>query len=100
MSADNWAVCPRCKKREMNAIAELDRKVEAMYGQLSIDDFLVMRQEAQTRREALPMRIATFREDYEIYGAEDGAVEVHYSGSCKDCGLKLKFTDYRPLDVE
>lgn len=99
MSADNWAVCPRCKKLEMETIAELDRRIEQEYGKISIDDFLVLRNEAQNRREGLPLQKATFREDYEIYGAEDGGVEVNYRGSCNCCGLALKFTDYRPLDV-
>lgn len=99
MSADNWAICPRCKLNEENAIKALDYKIEQDYGKVSIDDFIVMRLEAQQRREALPNRMATFREDYEIYGAEDGAIEVNYRGSCKDCGLTMKFTDYRPMDV-
>lgn len=99
MSADNWAVCPRCKKNEMNAISALDREVEMSYGEIPIDDFLVLRNKAIDRRKALPDRVATFREDYEIYGAEDGAINISYSGSCKDCGLKLKFNDYRPMDI-
>ena len=99
MSADNWAVCPRCKKNEENAIKALDWRVEHEYGKISIDDFLVLRNEAQIRREMLPNQKATFREDYEIYGAEDGGVEVSYRGGCGVCGLQLKFTDYRPLDV-
>jgi hypothetical protein len=33
----------------------------------------------------------TFREDYEIYGAETGTVKVYYGGSCENCGLTLNF---------
>lgn len=33
----------------------------------------------------------TFREDYEIYGAEDGTVMVSYGGSCTTCHLTLDF---------
>jgi hypothetical protein len=39
----------------------------------------------------------TFREDYEIYGAEDGTVTVTYSGSCQSCGLSLSFRDDREI---
>jgi hypothetical protein len=99
MSADNWAVCPRCKLNEENAIKALDYRIEKEYGKISIDDFLVLRNEAQQRREGLPLQKATFREDYEIFGAEDGAIEINYSGSCKCCGLSMKFTDYRPMDL-
>lgn len=99
VSADNWAVCPRCKKNEENDIRALDLRIEKEYGKISIDDFLVLRNEAQQRREGLPKQEASFREDYEIFGAEDGAIEIHYSGHCKFCDLTLEFTDYRPLDV-
>jgi len=33
----------------------------------------------------------TFREDYEIYGAEDGTVMVSYHGQCGECKTKLEF---------
>ena len=37
---------------------------------------------------------STFREDYEIYGAQHGEIEVHYKGQCKACGLHVEF-DHR-----
>lgn len=99
MSADNWAVCPRCKLNEMNAVKALDYRVENEYGKISIDDFLVLRNEAQQRREALPKQESSFREDYEIYGAEEGTIQVEYRGSCKYCGLVTKFTYSQKMDV-
>jgi hypothetical protein len=33
----------------------------------------------------------TFREYYEIFGAETGTVGVSYSGRCDECGLRLDF---------
>jgi hypothetical protein len=33
----------------------------------------------------------TFREDYQIYGADEGTVHVGYSGSCEKCGLRIDF---------
>lgn len=38
-----------------------------------------------------------FREDYEIYGAEDGAVIVSYSGVCEECNLRLQFETTTPI---
>jgi hypothetical protein len=39
----------------------------------------------------------TFREDYEIYGASIGTINVTYSGYCEKCSLGLDFTDKRPF---
>lgn len=43
----------------------------------------------------------TFREDYEIYGAEEGVVNVSYSGHCKECstGVDFEYTvQFWPVD--
>jgi len=42
---------------------------------------------------------ATFREDYQIYGAETGTVTVEYLGECHSCGLTLEFKDQRAIPV-
>lgn len=36
-------------------------------------------------------RVYTFREDYEIWGAENGTVIVHYSGHCTECKAGIDF---------
>jgi hypothetical protein len=41
----------------------------------------------------------TFREDYEIYGAAEGAVTVDYCGDCHVCGLSLSFEYRKALPV-
>ena len=38
---------------------------------------------------------SSFREDYEIFGAQSGEIEVHYKGRCKACGLGIAFTERR-----
>jgi len=40
----------------------------------------------------------SFREDYEIYGADEGTVTVSYSGSCTKCRLSLSFEDDHPIE--
>ncbi len=94
MSASNWAICPRClaraKAEEARQLAEVMQK----YGQIPVQEF-------DTARAAInPVdlyKLTTFREDYEIYGADQGIVHVSYDGSCRTCGLCLSFNDERPI---
>ena len=95
MSADNWAQCPRCADRRLIAIRDLLAKAEQSYGNVPVTEFDQMRK-AAADLECEPIE-PTFREDYEIFGAEVGEVVVSYSGSCTRCGLALKFDHFHPL---
>jgi len=84
MSADNWANCPRCVH---NGRAEHDRKtaeVYAQYGSVPVDEFDRLR---ASLTPFTPDQFQTFREDYEITGADEGEIDVSYSGQCTVCGL-------------
>lgn len=94
VSADNWAICPRCLAAAFAAKAQLEAAAEAAYGAVPIQEFERLRAEAEKPVEIRP----TFREDYEIYGAEEGVVVVVYSGHCKVCSLGLDFKDEHPLE--
>jgi len=91
VSADNWAVCPTCLASAKAELEELARQIADGYGVLPIEEW----DELRTRHaEGIDEReLTTFREDYEIYGAEDGVVYVSYSGHCQKCpaGLDFKF---------
>jgi hypothetical protein len=88
MSADNWAICPRCLRREEARLSDLQRRTAEAYGVLPVAEFDAMRAEAN--RPIDTAKLTTFREDYEIYGAEEGHVVVSYSGSCSTCKLNHK----------
>jgi hypothetical protein len=62
----------------------------ASYGKVPAGEFDQARAAVEPVREA---DYATFREDYEIHGAETGTVEVGYAGECDTCGLSLDFHD-------
>ena len=98
MSADNWAVCPRCEKKRQAKIRETEAEVTAAYGKVSVDKFDAMRESLAELRTAEPVQ--TFREDYEVTGAEDGVVVVSYSGHCRVCRLACTFRHEEPLDVD
>lgn len=89
MSADNWAICPRCRD---NAKREHDERFQAAldaYGKVPAAEYERLRGEAQTPFNEEAFR--TFREDYEFYGASDGMVTASYSGHCDKCHLGLDF---------
>lgn len=94
MSADNWAACPSCVATA-RAVAERQRTAAMeSYGKVPAEQFQAA---IAAIKDVDPGEYLTFREDYEIFGAEDGAVTVHYSGSCSECGTGLNFTDTHPI---
>ena len=96
VSADNWAICPRCVARARAAEAAQLAAVMDSYGKVPVEEF----DRARAAIEPVhPGDYATFREDYEIYGAADGVVKVSYGGSCQVCGLDLSFSHEHPLPV-
>ena len=97
MSADNWAKCPRCYKRGLDHIDELQEEVDSIYGQVTIEEFDAARERLEQAKMLLEDSDATFREDYEFWGAEDGVVHVDYLGQCAKCGLKIKFNEEHPI---
>jgi hypothetical protein len=84
MSADNWAICPRCLDDAYRENNTAKAEVMAMYGTVPVEEF-------DAARAALPdvdpEKFRTFREDYGFYGVEDGEVRASYSGRCQSCGL-------------
>jgi hypothetical protein len=92
MSADNWAVCPRCFDGAQRKADEEKVAVMGTYGTVPVEEF-------DAAREALvepkPDDFRTFREDYEFYGAETGVVKVNYRGACTVCGLGVELVDSR-----
>jgi hypothetical protein len=92
MSADNWAVCPRCLLR---ARKERERKMEAAaaaaaaYGKVDRAAWLEMQSDAGGPVES--DEFTTFREDYRLGIDDGGKFKVEYSGFCGACGLRFGF---------
>lgn len=98
MSADNWAICPRCEDRRQTRLRERAVEVQAAYGSVSVEEFDRLRNSLATDQAVEPAN--TFREDYEFYGAEDGTVHAAYSGGCSECGLGVTFAHEHPFYPE
>jgi len=104
MSADNWAVCPRCSARRQQAAQRLWDDAANAYGVVTRDEYERL---CNTAAEHALHEVnddltanRTFREDYEITGAADGEIVINYSGRCTECNLSLAFEHRHPLLVE
>lgn len=87
MSADNWAVCPKCKqaaKEEYNALTE---QVEKSYGSVSYEEDMKLFKKAQET----PIMKSSLREKYELGIKENGQFYIGYDASCQDCGFEFAF---------
>src|SRR5215471_7810926 len=94
MSASSMAVCPRCVERARQAHLAESVALATGYGVIPAQEYMT-----RTAANQLPdpNRFRTFREDYDITGADTGTVTVSYGGSCEVCDLELDFTDAHPI---
>lgn len=91
MSADNWAICPKCKSNREIMIKALRETVSASYGKATQDKFLAqMRDIANKETEE---QEKTLREDYEMGMDEFGSFSIDYRAICSKCGFKYSY-DY------
>lgn len=98
MSADNWIQCPKCASARAAEIARREQDVAGQYGLVPVEEFDASRKTLAAFVAERPEE--TFREDYEFYGAAEGAVEWSYSGTCTTCGLRVKFSGSHPFYPE
>ena len=90
MSASSWATCPQCQLRHSAAASAARTDADQSYGLVPAETFRDMQRLAEEK--AQPLSEATFREDYEIYGAATGVITVSYGAGCTECGLSVSFT--------
>ena len=87
MSADNWAMCPACKKKNDDNNAKRIKDAESQYGEIPSGEYRALIKKAEK-----PIELEeTLREDYEIGIYEDGSFQVSYRGKCETCGLQHTF---------
>jgi hypothetical protein len=92
MSASNWAICPRCVHRRSAAVTDASDALRALYGRIAAKEYVQRVVDLPTLNTE---DYRTFREDYKIYGAGEGAIHVDYSGECDHCGLSVTFEHVR-----
>ncbi len=85
MSADNWAICPKCKRNDEAEMVKRWEKAKSAYGKIPPDEYLVLLQKANQ-----PIKeVETLREDYELGIDSNGLFNISYSAHCDKCGLKF-----------
>lgn len=87
MSADNWAICPKCYAAKEAAREQAILSAGKSYGKVAPSEYVEAASEAQKACE----HEQTFREDYEIGMGKDGEFSVGYSGQCSACRFAYKF---------
>lgn len=87
MSADNWAICPKCKRDAKERTAQIKQAVKDAYGKLPADEYLKLVKQLEVE----PKLDDNFREDYEIGMQDNGEFYIRYSGECGDCGFSFSY---------
>lgn len=92
MSADNWAVCPKCLKKANDDLEKAREKLNKAYGIVPSIEYLKMFQETERSIESVSSYAmkAELREEYEI-GIDENNFYVSYSASCQECGFKYSY---------
>lgn len=87
MSADNWAICPKCMQKQIEEHEQLKRQVGESYGVVPVEQYLQLR-----RKLEIPVKFEyTLREDYEIGVYEDGEFSISYKGYCDKCKFNYEY---------
>ena len=101
MSADNWAICPRCLARARKAADDARAVIQENRRQAEIEDLpipeMIFASAESALKEAEPEDFRTFREDYEFYGVTSGVLKVSFSGNCQTCDLSLDINEEYPM---
>lgn len=83
MSADRWAICPKCKQTEEQKRDAAIKKAKAKYGKVPEEQY---RQEIKKAEATIHLQ-SSFREDFEQGMDEDGTYSLTYNGECSKCGF-------------
>lgn len=89
MSADNWAVCPKClAKAKANQISA--EEVHAAYGAVPLEEWenLRLRQDEEVDEE----EFRTLREDYEYWIDREPMFHSEYGAECTVCDFEHHFS--------
>lgn len=95
MSADSWAICPKCRATRIakrSAGLERARKdVSSGYGKVSPEEYAQLVHVWETLVRTPGVDEECFREDYSVGTHEDGIFSVIYNGECNICKFTVRF---------
>jgi hypothetical protein len=100
MSADNWVVCPQCKKNVEKRLDNLEEKLKLSYGKVSQEEYSYLVDSLKEETESIDELDHTLREDWELNMDDDGEVYIKYSCSCTKCGFNYKFLHTENVELK
>lgn len=95
MSADNYRICPRCRKRHYEKVAADAKKAAEAYGKVPMAEWQAMCKEADNP----PPLEDTLREDYECYIDPQGTMRIYYGATCEKCRFTADFNHIEELNI-
>jgi hypothetical protein len=100
MSADNWTICPQCKKNAENNITKLQEKLKSSYGKISQTEYSNLLDSLKIEWETIDELEHTLREDWDLNMNDDGEVYIKYSCSCTECGFNYEFLHTENVELK
>lgn len=89
MSADNWAICPKCCQQKDAKIKDLKKKIGENYGKISVGQYETLINDLHNLTDKSVGH--TLREDYDI-GIWNENFDISYMASCSQCGFSHTYT--------
>jgi|ERR1700724_4668678 len=96
MSANNWTVCPACRKKQIEEKEAKLIELGEAYGKMLPKDYLKLLKEA----EKPVCQEDNMREDYQLGIDEDGEFEISYRASCQDCNFSFSYKHKEQVKLE
>ena len=97
MSADNWAICPKCLATAKLLKQKEIEKVKDSYGKISAVKYSAMLKQSET---PLLESGETLREDYAFIMSAGGIFTATYYCSCDKCSFEHSFEHENILNLE
>ena len=95
MGADNWSMCPKCKKMTLDKHYEQLDKIRKKYGEMSFDEY-----EKAIFAANVPIKLdETLREDYEFCMDDEGFFDAKFLARCDRCGFKFNFRHSEQIKI-
>ena len=93
MSADNWAICPKCaEKADASQQARILGAAEK-YGKIPADEYVKLSKEVSKVEELE----ATLREDYGFSIDNNGKFHATYRAECSVCDFHFAFKESKQV---
>ena len=95
MSADNWTVCPKCNKRNVEMRTARKWAADESYGKVSVEEY---RKIVDLAAQEIGID-SNLREDYEQFMDEDGVYTVSYRCACSVCDFSFRYTHKEKVEL-